>query len=190
MTARNYAKLYKPLHDGNPKWFSGWIGIETALNINSLVQRTGAQRLLDWGSGRGYQYLRDRVHEAWGGILPHCYDIGVRQLSDKPEGVFDGVICTDVMEHIDEDDLPEVLGEIFGYVRGGGFVFFDICCRPAFKTFESGENVHLTVRDPDWWRKVISKHKPDCVIVEDYYEWIRDLSGDDVLKEWVQGLRT
>lgn len=189
MTVRSYAKMYRPLHDENPKWFSGWIGIETAMNIDSLVRSTNAKRLLDYGSGRGYQYLRDRVHEAWGGILPYCYDIGVRQLSDKPEGTFDGVLCTDVMEHIDPDDVIEVLGEIFGYVRKGGFVYFEICCRPAFKLLASGENVHLTVREPDWWRSVILEHKPKGIIVEDNYEWIRNLSSDDVQQDWVQGLR-
>jgi hypothetical protein len=41
-------------------------------------------RLLDYGSGKGYQYLARRYHERWGGLLPHCYDIGVQQLSPSP----------------------------------------------------------------------------------------------------------
>jgi SAM-dependent methyltransferase len=164
------------------------MGMETAVSIADLVQRTGAKRLLDYGSGRGYQYLRDRVHEVWG-ILPYCYDIGVRQLSDRPEGVFDGIICTDVLEHIDEEDLPEILQDLFGYVRVGGFVYLEICCRPAFKLLENGENVHLTVRNPDWWRALIADYHRNDVIVEDNYEWIRSLSSDDILQEWVQGLR-
>lgn len=193
MTVRSYGKIYERLHVENPKWFSGRLTCDAVGRIAQLVKYVGAKSLLDYGSGKGYQYLAGRMHDGWGGLLPHCYDPGVRQLSVKPEGKFDGIICTDVLEHIDQQDVPEILEDIFGYVNDTGFVYLEISCRPAHKKFPDGTNVHLTVKKPGWWRKRISKFERAGLLVEDYYEWIKELparnNGDDVQPEWIQGLR-
>lgn len=191
MTVRNYTKLYKPLHARWSKWFSGRIGLESADNIDELIKQTGCTSLLDYGSGKGYQYLRDRIHERWGGILPVCYDIGVQQLSTRPEGMFGGVICTDIMEHIDPRDIDEIFADVCSYVHDGGFVYVEICCRPAAKIFDDGENVHLTVRPPDWWRMKLQKHRRKGLIIYDSYEWIReDICSNDIQSTGFQGLRS
>lgn len=147
----DYAKVYTQLHEENPKAFAGNSIKNYVHDIASLVHLFGAKTLLDYGSGKGYQYLKHRVHEHWGGILPYCYDVGVRQLSEKPEGTFDGVICTDVMEHIEEQDVDAVLRDIFGY--SNSFVFFCIACRAAKKKLPDGRNAHLTIQPPEWWEK-------------------------------------
>jgi hypothetical protein len=162
MGAFKYQKRYRELHQTNPKWFSGALKPQSVLTIAELVKAVGAKTMLDFGSGKGYQYLRTRIHEQWGGILPTCYDPGVIQLQEKPkEGTkFDGVICTDVMEHIAEDDIDGLLNEIFSYVNEEkGFVYFAICCRPARKVFSDGINVHLTVRAPNWWMHKLKRFK-------------------------------
>lgn len=200
MTVRNYEEIYAPLHENYVKWFPGRLGRESAVRIASLVEQVGATRLLDYGCGKGYQYLAKRVHERWGNILPYCYDPGVRQLRQKPEGRFDGIICTDVLEHIDKRDLGEVLTDIFSFAAETSFVYLEICCRPASKVFPPdkdhpyGENIHLTVKRPEWWRKIISKHKRDGLIIADYYEWVDNAgnasgSGNDVQQAIFQGLR-
>jgi SAM-dependent methyltransferase len=167
----NYEKHYKRNHLKRLKWWSGNIALDNAENIAELVRRTGATSILDYGSGKGYQYLRDRIHEVWGGILPTCYDVGVFQLSDKPEGKFDGVICTDVMEHIHRDDINTVLSDIFNYINPGGFAYFNIFCNPAAKTFRDGTNVHLTVEMPKWWNKQLLRHSSDDVMIWADYDY-------------------
>src|SRR5690348_1646525 len=112
----DYAKLYTELHR-NEKAFAGYSLKSYVDDIALLVERHNPKSLLDYGSGKGYQYLQKRMHERWGGLLPYCYDVGVRQLSEKPQGLFDGVICTDVMEHIAEEDVDAVLDDIFGYAE-------------------------------------------------------------------------
>ncbi len=171
MGAFKYQKRYRELHQTFPKWFSGALKPVSVENITKLVKETGAQTLLDFGSGKGYQYLKARVHEAWG-ILPYCYDPGVRQLEQKPEGVFNGVLCTDVMEHISDKDVDAHLSEIIGYVdkSAPGFAYFSICCRPARKSFSDGVNVHLCVQPPRWWEQKLSRYKRDGLIILADYE--------------------
>ena len=135
------------------------------------MRETKAVRLLDYGSGKGYQYLRDRIHDVWGGILPHCYDPGVRQLIKRPEGLFDGVICTDVMEHIDRRDVGLVLTDIFGFLRPGGFAYFNIYCGPSGKKFPDGTDVHLTVETPEWWEKQIGRFRTAGRIIKVDYAY-------------------
>jgi hypothetical protein len=161
-------------HRRHQKWFSGQIDIENADAIAGLVEATGARRILDYGSGKGYQYLKDRIHERWGGILPHCYDVGVWQLRHRPTGLFDGVICTDVMEHIAEWDVEDVLADVFGLLRVDAptFAYFNIFCNPAGKTFPDGTNVHLTVKPPEWWEGCISKFSRDNLTIWTDYEYL------------------
>lgn len=150
---RNYRKLYQTYHNGNHKHFSGRLLPEIVAEIRILVDWAKPDRLLDYGSGKGYQYLEQRSHEQWGGLLPYCFDIGVVQLSSRPNGAFAGIICTDVMEHIDEADVDEIFDDVFSFAAPAGpaFAYFHISTRPARKMFADGENVHLTVRPPEWW---------------------------------------
>lgn len=146
----DYAAAYGALHQ-NDKRFPGYsIGAYTAA-IRQLVEEHKPERLLDFGSGKGFQYLVRRVHERWGGLLPYCYDVGVRQLAELPDGTFGGVLCTDVLEHIDEPDLPGIIDTIIGKAEPTGFVLLGISCRPTKKTLPDGRDVHLTIKPPSWW---------------------------------------
>lgn len=156
---RNYGKLYQDYNNVYAKHFSGKLGLTQVKEIRKLVEWCKPVRILDYGSGKGFQYLEKRVHEQWGGMLPYCYDPGVLQIAKKPDGLFSGVICTDVMEHIDPDDVDPVLTDIFQslYPVGPVFAYFHISTRPAGKTFDNGENVHLTVRPAEWWEKQLNR---------------------------------
>lgn len=163
-----YGDKYRQMHMTYPKIMSGKMPpaqINEVRNlVLSLAQRRGVEprdlRLLDYGSGKGYQYLRDRVHELWGGSLPHCYDPGVLQLGFRPQDKFHGVICCDVLEHIAQNDLNDVIRDILGYClpKVQTFVYLHIHCKPAGKSFPDGTNLHLTVRDPQWWDMKIKQN--------------------------------
>lgn len=168
---RNYVKLYTEMHDTRPKYFSGKMSMKQIRNIRELIQSSGASRVLDYGSGKGYQYIARRLHEQWGGLLPHCYDPGVIQISQKPEGPFQGIICTDVMEHIDRDDVHPILGDIFDTLQPDGkrFAYFHISTRPAGKCFPDGENVHLTVEPPEWWWIQLKRYEKEGLEIRATY---------------------
>ena len=130
--------------------------------IRRLIERTGARRLLDYGCGKGTQYdlpvfeiegvgRWDGLLDYWGVDEVHCYDPAYAPHSRLPEDQFDGVICTDVLEHCPEEDVDWIIGEMFGYATQ--FVFATIACYPAMKRLPNGDNAHCTVREPEWWQE-------------------------------------
>jgi hypothetical protein len=154
---------YEKLH-ADPGAFSGRSLNRHAVDIGVLVRATHAETLLDYGCGKAEQYTQDLAHLAWGGIVPTLYDPAVPQFAARPEGTFDGVICTDVLEHVLESDLKLMLRDVFGYARR--FVFFSIATRPAKRLLPDGRNAHVTVRDERWWRDRISELRPAGPVVK------------------------
>lgn len=175
--AMDYAAQYGALHAHHKK-FRGYSTNHYTAEIAKLVEQTGARRLLDYGSGKGMQYLDHRIHEQWGGILPYCYDPGYPPLAKRPDGTFDGIICTDVMEHIDPRDVDAVLDDIFGlltpiqigHVAPPCFAFFGIATTAAYrKTLPDGRNVHLTVQPGHWWDEKLARYKRDGLVIQARY---------------------
>ena len=181
---KSYRKTYRQMHASDPKIFSGRADPEVADRIATLVSMTGAASLLDWGSGKGYQYLADRVHDRWGGVLPVCYDVGVPQLDRYPTKAYDGVICTDVLEHIMPADVDGVLAAVHGFAIK--FVYMGICCRPAGKLLPDGENAHQTIRPPEWWEERLAGCAREGLYVWADYEFFRDY---DVQRERLERVR-
>ncbi len=147
---------YQALHE-NTKRFPGFTLQRYIDDVVPLVEETRPRSLLDWGCGKGYQYLGRRLHERWGGLLPVCYDPGVRQLAEKPSRTFDGVLSTDVLEHVPEPEVDAAVAEILGFLgeRDDGLpnmLFLSIACRPSKKNpLPGGGNAHVTIRHPQWW---------------------------------------
>lgn len=154
----DYAAEYTRIHEQHPKFFAGMSLKRYVNDLVKIVAEHQPASLLDYGCGKGYQYLKARYHERWGGLLPHCYDFGVRQLADKPTRNFDGVINTDMMEHVPEEKVAETLDEIIRFTTGPKpFVFFAISCVPDDKPFRlsDGRGVHVTLKPPAWWLEQI-----------------------------------
>jgi hypothetical protein len=167
----DYGQRYRKFHASHPSRLAG-LSIEAYVpDIAALVERTEAKTLLDYGCGKGHQYLGRRVHEQWGGILPVCYDVGVPNLAERPIGPFDGVICTDVLEHIHRKDVDAILADIFGFATK--FVFLAIGTTPAKKKFEDGQNLHLTVELPRWWLAKIDRRRGSQLVEVRFDEEIR-----------------
>ena len=132
--------------------------------IKALVKKTGALTLLDYGSGKGKQYdpmtVRDAAGNEYPGVLDYwdvdqvvCYDPGYAPFSKYPEGKFDGVISTDVLEHCPEEDIPWIVGDLFEFASR--FVFANVASYPALQRLPTGENAHCTIKPIAWWRDII-----------------------------------
>ena len=71
----------------------------------------------------------------------------------------DCVTCFDVMEHIFISDVPTVLRDVFQYAKK--MVVINSACYKAAALLPNGENAHVTVRPPMWWKGHI-----DCVALD------------------------
>ena len=170
---REMTELYRRLHRegeqqrGLPpeKMFPGLSLLPHIGNIKNLIKKTGATTLLDYGCGKGLLYeprplpvpgegVFEGVIDYWDIDEVRCYDPSYDRYSALPEGQFDGVISTDVLEHCMEDDIPWIVEEMFSYATR--FVYAAIACYPAMATLPTGENAHTTVRPPEWWDAIFA----------------------------------
>jgi len=165
---RKLVALYQSMHDEG--WSqANWSAEETfngkSLNrhiqpIAALIRDSGATTLLDYGSGKAKFYApypgdvpesRFKSLKEWGNTRVTCYDPGYQPFAGPLEPAYDGVICTDVLEHITEEDIPWVLDKLFRHARH--FVYAVAACYPARKQLPDGQNAHCTVQPPAWWRE-------------------------------------
>lgn len=151
----DYVNAYREMHEANKDHFAGMSIMPHVAAIKALIDKHGSHTLLDYGCGKGQQYGAKATVQEDFGIMPTLYDPGVREFSRRPHTRFDGVICTDVMEHIDVPDVKAILKDVFRFSRQ--WVFFSICTREAKKTLPDGRNVHLTIKPSYWWEAKIEK---------------------------------
>jgi len=149
---------YNKLHSMG--FFNGKSCLQHSQSIKKIIEDTHSSTILDFGSGKGQQYTVDKLNLFWNAKV-HCYDPYVKEYENLPNENFDGVICTDVLEHIEEDYIDSIFKEI--KLRANKFIFLGICTRLAKKKFSDGTNVHLTVRSIDWWK---NKLKADNIILK------------------------
>ena len=153
--SKKYIDLYKQYHNEHTNYGNGG-GLKFYLNyIVDLVHDTKSESLLDYGCGKAEGYLKHNHHKNWG-IMPELYDPAIEKFSKLPEGNFDGVISFDVLEHIPEEEIPQVIKEIFE--KANKFVFLGIDTSPAMAVLPNGENAHCTQKPLEWWVDMIKTH--------------------------------
>ena len=159
---------YREMHKSE-KMFRGKGTGKHLVRIGRLVLKTDAKTILDYGCGKGLQYSSMKIHEAWDVPMPTMYDPAVPGIDQKPIGVFDGVICNDMLEHVPEDFIDETLATLFAHARK--FLFLSICTVPATKRLPDGRNCHLTVKPKEWWDRTLDEHiraYPDLLLDVEY----------------------
>ena len=78
----------------------------------------------------------------------------------------DCVVCMDVLEHIFISDIPIVVDELFSLAKK--LLVINVACYKAAALLPNGENAHITVRSPYWWKGVtdaIAIKYPDVKIL-------------------------
>ena len=65
----------------------------------------------------------------------------------------DCVVCMDVLEHIFITDIANLVDELFSLTKK--LLVINVACYKAAALLPNGENAHITVRSPDWWKGVI-----------------------------------
>lgn len=128
--------------------------------IRQLCARFGVRTLLDYGCGKAKPYSVTRIRsaegqpdrslqEVWGLEQVALYDPAVRAFAELPEGRFDAVLATHVLEFTPEPDVGWVLAELFAYARS--LLFVAIACHASPYELPGGGNYHATQRSAGWW---------------------------------------
>lgn len=126
-------------------------------DITKLIKDLNIKSVLDYGCGGASHYQGDELSKLWGDVEITLYDPYNDKYKTKPNKFVDLVICTDVMEHIPEEDVRDVLIDIINYADRA--IYFCICTKEAKKNLPDGRNAHLTVRDEEWWDNIIGECK-------------------------------
>lgn len=152
----NIIDQYKQLHETG-LWFKGTAIKGHVDAIGRVVKETGSKTLLDYGCGKAIYYRKERIHEKWGVKMPYLYDPGVTEFEKKPVGKFDGVICTDVLEHVENPE--EVISDLIGYAEKFLYLCISVQNSPPGKHLPDGRPFHICVKPKDWWRERINPPK-------------------------------
>jgi|TARA_R100001086_G_scaffold76491_1_gene37044 hypothetical protein len=173
-TSEEYKHLlreYEEFHK-NIKYFNGLCLANHINKITKVIFKEGAKSLLDYGCGKALLYndldynklainesnslvLDKPLPEHWQLDFYSLYDPAYPKYNKLPKGKYDAVLCTDVIEHIDEKDVDWILEEVFSY--GKKFIFLTIACYKALKTFKDGRNVHVNIKTPEYWTDKLLK---------------------------------
>ena len=141
----DYLKLQTDFHKDRQDY--GIMGGHYVDDVMAMIQQAGCGTVLDYGCGKNQ--LADGLRAAGYAGTIRSYDPCIDAYSDMPIGKWDLVICTDVLEHIELDYLPNVLGHM--HALCGKAFFFVIHTGPAKKVLPDGRNAHLIQRPPEWW---------------------------------------
>lgn len=134
----SYRELNRKLHE-RPNY--GVSGRLHANRVKSLSEQLRTRDILDYGCGK-------RTLETALGFPIRNYDPCIKGL-DTPPAPADIVACIDVLEHIEQDLLDNVLDDLQRVTKRLGFLY--IATRPARKTLPDGRNAHLIQQPVEWW---------------------------------------
>jgi SAM-dependent methyltransferase len=123
----------------NKSW-AGYDVVKYQKLIKDLVDRYGAKTILDYGCGKGLQYKEKlpygmiagqpipedqwQTFDQYLGVQVYCYDPCVEGFETPPpaDAKFDGVICTQVLNNIPDDDMTWVRETLQGHAEKFCFI--------------------------------------------------------------------
>ena len=147
-----YKEQLEELHTSRPqkKW-----GSTSARNFGDEIckfvdGKKHIHSILDFGSGQGSmgKYLRENS-KRWGEYTLTEYDPGLPGKDVLPTGMFELIISSDVLEHVEPEEIDKTIAWMQDHCSR--FLYHHIACDPAGITLPDGRNVHLICEKLDWW---------------------------------------
>jgi 2-polyprenyl-3-methyl-5-hydroxy-6-metoxy-1,4-benzoquinol methylase len=140
-----YLDEQKRLH-ADPRGYGGK-GCKWARTVEVIAASIQASSILDYGCGQGT--LVAELRTVWGNKWRLAeYDPAIAG-KDRPPAFADLVVCTDVLEHVEEQCLPHVLEDLAHLTRRQLFVV--ISTVETSKTLSDGRQAHITLHPRAWW---------------------------------------
>lgn len=149
-----YIEQYKILH--TKKRYGTSSERQLTAPVRNLVSKKNPQSVLDYGCGQSRLYT-----QITGPDIIDRYDPAIPGIDHIPRDHYDLVLCTDVLEHVPEEEVDNVLRELKSL---GDTVYLVISCDLAAEILPNGQNAHCTVKSQTWWGKKLREFWPDSQI--------------------------
>jgi len=123
-----------------------------AESLDKLIEKTGPKTLLEYRfAGDAIQHLmRYEPLTEQEGITVTRFDPACQSGDARPATGFDGVVCTDALDFIPDEDIPWVIDDLFDWAKQ--FVYVTVECSPRGRTLADGTVLCGRQRDPAWWK--------------------------------------
>jgi len=117
--------------------------------VFTLARQSRVKTVLDYGCGQA------GLSNVLGGFGPKFtnYDPAVERFAAMPEPA-DLVVCTDVLEHIEEEKIDRVLWHLRQLTIL--YLFTVISLVETKKTLSDGRQAHILMRPIPWWVEMIT----------------------------------
>lgn len=147
-------------HATNSEHWCGEALAEYKHEVYKIIKDKNVRTILDYGCGKAkfhkILFNNKKVPGSPMGVVVIGYDPAVPTYAIKQNMDYDLVLCVDVMEHVQEDKIDEVLEDLFS---SGKFIFLTITCYEATQILLNGKNAHYTIKEPSWWLSKLSKYE-------------------------------
>ena len=142
-----YRTLQKKLHE-NPDY--GIASLHFAPLVSKIIKNLNVESLSDYGAGKknlskGLTKLGIELK------VYHPYDPAFPEYGEPKTA--DLVCCIDVLEHIEESFIENVISELRSITDK--LAYFTIALKPAGKILKDGRNAHILLKPEDWWLNLI-----------------------------------
>ena len=164
-TLEKYKSAYQVLHE-DKNHFRGYSLKQYLPEISALIRDSNIKTVLDYGCGKAELHDAHRLKPLWKLELLDKYDPGVVEWCTPPTRSYDLVVCTDVLEHIEEEDLDQILRHIYSLTNK--VLFASISTRPASKKLPDGTNAHKTIQPDRWWKDKLNEIFHDKLVIAFY----------------------
>ena len=162
----------------NNKSWAGYDVVKYQKKLKDLVVRYRAKTILDYGCGKGLQYKEPLPYageDNWQkfneylGVTVYKYDPCVPEHSTLPPvgTKFDGVICTQVLNSIPDDDMPWVRDLLEGYATKFCFIGLN---------FQREAKGKKTMYNPEYFKQPRTR--------EFFRSYFTDWKGSDLFWWW------
>ena len=151
ITDEKHISQYKQLHNNQKNYgsTSSMFFEEICMFIDYINPKT----VLDYGCGKGA--LVSLLREKYPSIEIYGYDPSVEEHSKLEKDHFDIIVNTDVLEHVPENDVSDVISHIASLSQN---VFFNLHHEKASFTLPNGQNAHCTIKPSTWYHDIMIKY--------------------------------
>jgi hypothetical protein len=146
-----YIELSRKLHETNNSY--GSANNVLLPEIVFFLKKLKPKHVIDYGCGKGL--LLNILKNKFPKINFYGYDPAIPEYENLRINKADFVINSDVLEHIPEKDIDDVLFHISSLSKN---VFFNLHHGKAEKLLPNGENAHITIKPSEWYHEKMAKY--------------------------------